>query len=115
MSESAETPAPLPGPVTIGEFRARLAEMTDRVLAGEEVVVLRGSTPVARFVPVEPRPRKRLGTLKEFLSEGERRELREAMAASLPEADRRAIAGEGTDDLGIWRGLLEERDTGTGS
>ena len=109
MAEPADAPPPLPGPVTIGEFRARLAEMTDRVLGGEEVVVLRGTQPVARFVPMEPRPPKRLGTLKEFASEEERRELREAMAAPLPEADRRTLAGEGTDDLGIWKGLSGTR------
>ena len=115
MAEPAQPPAPLPGPVTIGEFRARLAEMTDRVLAGEEVIVLRGSQPVARFVPVEPRPPKRLGTLREFLSEGERREVREAMERPLSNAERRIVAGEGTDDLGIWKGSVEKRDGGDGT
>ena len=108
MAEPAETPPPLSGPVTIGEFRARLAEMTDRVLAGEEVVVLRGTQPVARFVPVAPRPRKRLGTLNDYLSEEQRCALDEAIAAPLSDADRRAIAGEGTDELGIWKGLPDE-------
>ena len=115
MTETAKPPPPLPGPVTIGEFRARLAEMTDRVLGGEEVVVLRGTQPVARFVPIEPRPPKRFGTLNDYLSEDERRALDEAVSAPLPEADHRAIAGEGTDDLGIWKGLPPARERGGGT
>ncbi len=110
MSEPAEAPAPLSGPVTIGEFRARLAEMTDRVLAGEEVVVLRGTTPVARFVPVEPRPRKRLGTLNELLSQDELRDLDRAIGTPLSDDEQRIMEGQGTDELGIWRGLPERRD-----
>ncbi|MGF1545111.1 MAG: type II toxin-antitoxin system Phd/YefM family antitoxin, partial [Parvularculaceae bacterium] len=58
---------PLTGPVTMGEFRARLAEMADRVLDGEEIVVMRGRDPIARFAPIEPRPRRRAGVLKELL------------------------------------------------
>ena len=112
MAEPAEIPAPLPGPVTIGEFRARLAEMTDRVLAGEEVVVLRGTQPVARFVPVEPRPRKRFGTLNELLSQDELRALDEAVDTPLSDEDQRIMEGEGTDGLGIWKGLPEKREDG---
>ena len=109
MTERTETPAPLSGPITMGEFRARLAEMTDRVLAGEEIVVLRGTQPVARFGPIEPRRPKRLGTLNDFLSEEERRALDEAIDTPLSDAEQRIIEGEGTDDLGFWIGLPEDR------
>lgn len=112
VSEPAEKPAPLPGPVTMGEFRARLAEMTDRVLAGEEIVVLRGTRAVARFVPIEPRRRKRLGTLQEFLSEDELRRLDEAIDAPLSDTERRLLRGEGSDELGIWVGLPDGGDAG---
>lgn len=104
MAEPFEIPGPLPGPVSIGEFRARLAEMTDRVLAGEEVVVLRGTRPVARFVPVEPRVPKRLGTLNDLLSDEELRDLDEAVASPWSDIDRAILAGEATDDLGLWKG-----------
>ena len=108
-----ERPAPPSGSVTVEELGARLDEMIDRVLAGEEIVVLRESTPVARLVPIEPRPRERLGTLKEFLSEDERRALDDAMSTPLSEDEQRIMEGEGTDELGIWRGLPQKRGDGT--
>lgn len=111
MTEPAETSAPLPGPVTMGEFRARLAEMADRVLAGEEIVVLRGTQPVARFVPVESRRPKRLGVMREFLSDEERRALGEALDTPLSNDEQRVLESGGTDELGIWTGLPEDHET----
>ena len=102
-------PAPLAGPVTMGEFRARLAEMADRVLAGEEIVVLRGSEPVARFVPCEPPRRRRSGVLRELIGEATSRELRTVLDEPLSERDQRVLEGEGTDDAGVWIGLPEDR------
>lgn len=99
---------PLRGPITMGEFRARLAEMTDRVLAGEEVVVLRGSEPVARFVPMEVRRKKRLGTLNDLLSEADLARLDATIAAPLSNADQHALEGEGTNEVGVWVGRADE-------
>ena len=100
---------PLPGPVSMGEFRARLAEMADRVLVGEEIVVSRGREPIARFVPCEPPRRRRPGALRELLGDEAARDLIAALDAPLEEADRRATEGEGTDETGLWTGLPEER------
>ena len=113
MSDTAANPEkrkPLQGPVTMGEFRARLAEMADRVLDGEEIVVMRGRDPVARFAPIAPRRRRRPGLLKELLSEKELDLLTQAMDAPLPERDQRILEGEGTDDFGIWTGLPDKRE-----
>lgn len=75
----------------------------------------RGSDDIDRLrnVSREARPPKRLGTLNEFLSEDERRALDEVIDAPLSDRDRRILAGEGTDELGIWKGLPEERDGGS--
>ena len=100
---------PLPGPVTMGEFRARLAEMADRVLAGEEIVVLRGKEPIARFVPCRPPRRRRPGVLREILGDEAARELVAALDEPLGARDRRILEGEGTDESGLWVGLPEER------
>ena len=46
--------------VNIAEAKARLSELVDRAARGEEVVIARDHTPVARLVPAEraPGPRK---------------------------------------------------------
>lgn len=110
MPRRAETPVPpLPGPVTMGEFRARLAEMADRVLTGEEIVVLRGTQPIARFVPIEPPLRRRPGVLREMLSASELASLIRSMDEPLSDRDQRVLEGEATDEAGIWVGLPEDR------
>ena len=46
--------------INIAEAKAKLSELLDRALAGEEVVIARAGRPLARLVPVEPRqPRKK--------------------------------------------------------
>jgi prevent-host-death family protein len=43
--------------VTIPEAKSRLAELIDQVNAGEEVVILRRGSPIARLVPGTPKAR----------------------------------------------------------
>lgn len=54
---NAETP--IPKTVTIHEAKTNLSRLLVRVEAGEEIVVARGKTPVARIVPLNPPPTKR--------------------------------------------------------
>lgn len=52
-------------PVSIHEAKTRLSELIARVEAGEEVVIRRRQTPVARLAPIEPSRRdRRPGALK---------------------------------------------------
>lgn len=52
-------------PVSIHEAKTRLSELIARVEAGEEVVIRRRQTPVARLAPIEPARRdRRPGALK---------------------------------------------------
>ncbi len=88
-------------PVTVSEFRARLAEMINRAERGEEVVIARGREPVAKLVGLRPKGRRRLGILKEMMSEEELNALTEAVEKPLSPADQAALEGALTDDLGI--------------
>jgi prevent-host-death family protein len=56
--------------VTIQEAQTRLAELIDRVRAGDEVVITQNAQPVARLTgPAQPMPTpRRLGTLKGTVS-----------------------------------------------
>ena len=51
--------------VTVHEAKTHLSRLLVQVEQGEDVVVARGRTPVARLVPIRAadRPRRRLGTL----------------------------------------------------
>lgn len=45
--------------VTVHEAKTHLSRLLRRAAAGEEIVIARGTTPVARLVPIEaPRPRQ---------------------------------------------------------
>jgi prevent-host-death family protein len=56
-----------PSTVTVHEAKTHLSRLLAEVEAGGEVIVARGSKPVARIVPLEPvRPKKRqLGWLRD--------------------------------------------------
>jgi len=89
--------------VTVSAFRARLAEMISRVERGEEVVIARGQEPVAKLVGMQPKRRRRLGILKEMMSEEELNALTEAVEEPLSPTDQAALEGGLTDALGITK------------
>lgn len=88
-------------PVTVSEFRARLAEMIGRAERGEEVVVARGREPVAKLVGLRRKGRRRLGVLKELVSAQALAALVEAVEDPLSPADQAALEGQHSDPLGI--------------
>lgn len=88
-------------PVTVSEFRARLAEMINRAERGEEVVIARGRAPVARLIGLQPKRRRRLGVLKEIVGQEAADALMEAFEEPLSPADQAALEGGLTDALGI--------------
>lgn len=77
--------------VGVTEARQRLAEILDRVLAGEEVLVTRRGAPVAAIVPVpdEPDAARPLGLAAFAGAAGTRRGLAESVANVL---EMRAVA-----------------------
>jgi prevent-host-death family protein len=50
--------------VNIYAAKTDLSRLIDQVNAGEEVVITRHGRAVARLVPVEGKPKRKLGTLK---------------------------------------------------
>jgi prevent-host-death family protein len=57
--------------VTIHDAKTNLSKLIARVEAGEEIVIARGKTPVARLTPVRAAPAtRRFGTLKGIVSVG---------------------------------------------
>jgi prevent-host-death family protein len=51
--------------ITIHEAKAKLSELIDRTLRGEEVIIAKRNKPLIRLVPVAAGPSKRrLGTAK---------------------------------------------------
>ena len=51
--------------VTVHEAKTHLSRLLRRVDEGEEIIIARGKEPVARLVPIEPRPQARvLGSAK---------------------------------------------------
>ncbi len=57
-------------PTPIHAAKTHLSRLIDRALAGEDVVIARGTRPVVRLVPVEPvtRPQRRFGAMKDSIS-----------------------------------------------
>jgi prevent-host-death family protein len=52
-------------PVTIHAAKTNLSRLIERACAGEEIVIARGRTPVARLVPVTPGKRgRRFGAMR---------------------------------------------------
>lgn len=50
--------------VPLNEAKTKLSELVRRVEAGEEIVIRRGQTPVARLVPEKPHRLKPPGSMK---------------------------------------------------
>ncbi len=73
--------------VTIHAAKTNLSKLIEAALAGEEVVISRGDTPVARLVPITPQ-RFRIGLLRDELG-GKAPDFREAMSE---------------EDLKLWEG-----------
>ena len=49
---------------TIHPAKTNLSQLVARAEAGEEVVLARGRNPVAKIVPVAPKPERKFGRLK---------------------------------------------------
>ena len=106
MADSAspgEMPSALARPVTVSEFRAHLAEMIGRAERGEEVVISRGTQPVAKLVPLGRQRRRRLGGLRELMSDRDLAALVAAIESPLTPRDQDAVEGNETDLVGISR------------
>lgn len=87
-------PTPFDKPVTIHEAKTHLSKLVAQAEAGREIVIARGSVPVAKLVPLEPaKPKKRVpGRLAHLLAPG-KDPLADGFWDPLPE-----------DELALWNG-----------
>ena len=91
------------------EAKAKFSELVGRARDGEEIIILHGHDPVARLMPLGPKPRRRPGRLRAMIGDQAADALTAALEAPLPADEQRILEGEGTDDAGIWIGLPEDR------
>jgi prevent-host-death family protein len=49
---------------TIHAAKTNLSKLVARAEAGEEIVLARGKEPVARIVPMAPKPKRKFGSMK---------------------------------------------------
>jgi len=54
--------------VTVHNAKTNLSKLIAAALAGEDVVIARGQTPVVRLVPVSSEPKRVAGTLKGWIT-----------------------------------------------
>jgi prevent-host-death family protein len=79
---------------TVHQAKTNLSKLIARAEAGEEVVITRGDTPVARLTPIEPKALKRcFGMLKGKIPDLPD----EFFFDPLPEEELRLWEGEGED------------------
>lgn len=56
--------------ISIHAAKTHLSRLIARVEAGEEIIIARGHTPVARLVPMAPVPRRVFGALRDRIALG---------------------------------------------
>jgi prevent-host-death family protein len=57
--------------VTIHTAKTTLSQLLAQVEAGEEIILARGKTPIAKLVPFQPQPiRRQFGALRTIVSVG---------------------------------------------
>ncbi|MBV8778109.1 MAG: type II toxin-antitoxin system Phd/YefM family antitoxin [Alphaproteobacteria bacterium] len=57
-------------PVSIHAAKTHLSRLIARAEAGEEIIIARARKPVAKLVPIEPKPKRVPGGLKGLVSIG---------------------------------------------
>ena len=57
-------------PVTIHAAKTNLSRLIARAEAGEEIIIARGRTPVAKLVPLVPKPKRVFGAMRGQFSIG---------------------------------------------
>lgn len=47
--------------ITVHAAKTNLSQLLERAEAGEEIIIARGQVPVARLVPIAPKPKRQFG------------------------------------------------------
>jgi prevent-host-death family protein len=83
--------------VNIAEAKARLSELLDRALGGEEIVIARAGKPLARLMPLQRKRRRKPGAWKGWGADIPT----EVFLAPMDPEDLDAAEGKFSDEFGI--------------
>lgn len=83
--------------VNIAEAKAKLSELLDRALGGEEIVIARAGKPLARLAPLKPSLREGRGVWRGWGADVPT----EVFLAPMDPEDLDAAEGKFTDEFGI--------------
>jgi prevent-host-death family protein len=83
----------------IAEAKAKLSELLDRALAGEEIVIARSGEPLAKLTPVKPRRLRKAGAWRGWGASIPT----DVFLAPMDPDDLDAAEGKFNDDFGISR------------
>jgi prevent-host-death family protein len=81
--------------INIAEAKAKLSELLDRALAGEEIVIARAGNPLARLVPIAGQAKRKPGAWRGWQASPE------ALLEPMDPEDLDAAEGKFTDEFGI--------------
>jgi prevent-host-death family protein len=85
--------------INVAEAKAKLSELLDRALAGEEIVIARAGKPIARLLPVRPREARKPGAWRGWEADLSP----ENLLAPMDPEDLDAAEGKFSDEWGITR------------
>ena len=102
--------------INIAEAQARLAELLARAEAGEDVIIARGGRPIARLVPLQPRPRpepppRRPGLASHWRNDPDWDRLNKALLEPMSEEELAIAEGRHHDDDFLWEDRPVRPDT----
>ena len=83
--------------INVAEAKAKLSELLDRAVAGEEIVIARAGKPLARLVPIEAKQPRQKGAWRGWAADVPTEVFLEPME---PE-DLDAAEGKFSDEFGI--------------
>jgi len=87
----------MPSQINVAEAKAKLSELLDRALAGEDIVIARAGKPLARLVPVASPKRRKPGAWRGWAADIPT----EVFLAPMDPEDLDATEGKFSDKFGI--------------
>jgi prevent-host-death family protein len=91
--------------VNVAEAKAKLSELLNRAIAGEDIVIARAGKPLARLVPVDELKPRKPGAWRGWAASIPT----EVFLAPMDPEDLDAAEGKFSDDFGITRPRSDKR------
>ena len=81
--------------INVAEAKAKLSELLDRAIAGEDIVIARAGRPIAKLVPLHPAADRKPGLLRDWKLPDD------VFLEPMEAEDLDAAEGKFTDEFGI--------------